>query len=114
MRAPRFCAGVTAAFSAYAIVERHGAAAHVVDLFGYRNAIGDLLDLLLPALRDEGAASASLAFLGDPGTRRLLTARGFSPREQGPVLLFDAESDDVAAELARPERWYLTDADDDV
>lgn len=99
---------------AYAIVEHRERAAHIVDLFGERDVVGNLLDLLLPALRRRGATSASFAFLGGARTRSLLAAHGFSPREQGPALLFDASTAEITESLATPDRWYLTEADDDV
>lgn len=99
--------------SAYAVVQRQGPTAHVRDIFGHRAALGALLDLLLPRLRKEGAHSASLMFLGPRSIQEMFRLRGFSPRENERIAFFDTASATLTRQLADPDRWYLTDADDD-
>lgn len=112
VRAATLC-GPGGELRSYAIVERRGTAAHILDLFGKHEALGELLEELLPALRADGASSASFAFLGPAAVRELLAAHGFSPRQPGPALFFDANPDALARTMTDKERWYVTDADDD-
>lgn len=103
---------------AYAIIERELStrAAHVRDVFGHKDALEPLLDMLLPSLWSRGAISVSVRFLGAPAFERLIAARGFEPR--GPARTVIVQVGDAAgAERERLEdasRWHLFDVDEDV
>lgn len=105
--------GEARVLAAYAVVETQGTTAHIRDLFGDKASLGPLLDLLLPRLRADGASSASFMCLASAEIGELLRSRGFSPREQERVLFYDSASAELARTLANPERWYVTDLDDD-
>ncbi len=101
---------------AYAVVEVEPAsgAAHLRDLFGHHADLGALVDLLLPALRRRGAASASVRFLGAPLVRDLLIRRGFVVRGEGRTVVVQPEAQVAAgAAMASAERWHLFDVDED-
>jgi hypothetical protein len=102
---------------AYAVIERTGDTAHLRDLFGHRADVADLLDRLVPALYRRGAASMSIRYLGAPWLVDVLAARGFAPRDSSRMIAYGvAERTDpaVAAQLADPAAWHLTDADEDI
>lgn len=60
---------------------------------------------------DRGCASVAVDFLGPEATQSRLAAAGFLDRGEQPVYAVLPEE---VATFASPERWYLTDADDDV
>ena len=107
------------AVHAYAVVQRQGGSAYLRDLFGRLEAIGPLLDLLLPALRDQGCTSVSIGYLGAPHLVDLLLSRKFEYRHSNRTVIvacgngIDAEPGGLADAVVDPERWYLTDADED-
>ncbi|MCA9679867.1 MAG: hypothetical protein H6709_04340 [Kofleriaceae bacterium] len=101
---------------AYAIIEHVGDAAHIRDLFGERDAIGTLLDLLPAALYPSGAVAVSMRYLGAPWLVEALEARGFSRRPGGRTVAVgvgDAADAATRAVLTDVGAWYLTDADED-
>jgi hypothetical protein len=101
---------------AYAVLDRSGDLARIRDLFGRREDVGHLLDLLLPALVFEGFASVSIRYLGSNGVLSLLTDRGFTAREVTCPIVYDVAADSGLDRdaLRSPERWHLTDADEDI
>jgi hypothetical protein len=103
---------------AYALLDRDASSdvVHVRDVFGHPGAIGSLFDLLLPALRIEGARNVSVRFLGAPRVERILRERGFELREDARVVVVQVGAS-VASERAlfvAPENWHLFDVDEDV
>jgi len=103
------------ALVAYAVVERDGPIAQVRDLFGRdREAIGLLLDMLLPRLRGAGAEAAWFSALGPRWLEGLLVKRGFVQRESRSVVIDWGRSPPEAPQtLLDATRWYLTEADED-
>lgn len=104
---------------AYAVIHRQGRAAYLRDLFGCFDALGPLLDLLLPALRVKRATSVSIDFLGARRMVDLLLSRNFEYRHSDRTIIVDAgtslarEDASQASQIKDVERWYLTDADED-
>jgi hypothetical protein len=104
---------------AYAVVQHHGGSAYLRDLFGRFEALGPLLDLLLPALRDQRCTSVSIGYLGGPRLIDLLLSRKFEYRHSDRAVIVAAgngvatEASGLADMVEDPERWYLTDADED-
>jgi hypothetical protein len=105
----------TGALVAYAAVERDGVIASLRDLFGRdADAIGLLLDMLLPRLRRAGAEAAWFSVLGPRWLEGLLIKRGFVPREDRCVVVdWPASAAAPPSELLDQARWYLTEADED-
>lgn len=107
------------ALHAYAVVQRQGRAAYLRDLFGRFDALGPLLDLLLPALRVKRCTSVSVDYLGARRTVDLLLSRGFEYRHSDRTIIVAAgssiagETGGLARTIEDAERWYLTDADED-
>lgn len=105
------------ALAAYAVVERDAitGAAHLRDVFGYKAALGPLLDLLVPALWRSRAHSVSIRLLGAPYLVTALVDRGFEPRPEQRTVVVQVGR---AGEAARPrlenrEAWHLLDLDED-
>jgi hypothetical protein len=102
---------------AYAVIDHLDRVAYVQDLFGTREAVVWLLDLLVPALYPRGATAASMRYLGAPWLVEALEARGWVSRQnfQRQVFVGAAASVDAEARalLGASEHWYLTDADED-
>lgn len=104
---------------AYAVLHRQGRAAYLRDLFGCFDALGPLLDLLLPALRVKRATSVSIDFLGARRMIDLLLSRSFEYRHSDRAIIVDAGNSltrngaSQEALIKDVERWYLTDADED-
>jgi hypothetical protein len=104
---------------AYAVLHRQGRAAYLRDVFGCFDALGPLLDLLLPALRVKRATSVSIDFLGARRMVDLLLSRNFEYRHSDRAIIIDVGNsltrDDAiqASTLKDVERWFLTDADED-
>lgn len=101
---------------AYVVVEHVAGVAHLRDLFGVREALGYLLDLLVPALYPRRAVSLSVRYLGAPSLVETLESRGFVARHSDRLITIgvteglDAER---RAALTTGTRWHLTDADED-
>jgi hypothetical protein len=103
-----------AELAAYAVVEREGPIAQLRDLFGRdADAIGLLLDILLPRLRREGAEAAWFSYLGPSWLDSVLRNRGFVPRESRCVVIDAGRTPSPPPDLFDPTRWYLTEADED-
>lgn len=104
------------AIQAYAVVLREAEFARIRDLFGVREHLGSLLDLLVPALLLRGVVSASVRFLGHRDVEALLLDRGFAARETSWPVVYDCAPGGVpsAADLGDKNRWHLTDADEDI
>jgi hypothetical protein len=102
---------------AYAIVDHIERVAYVRDLFGTREAVMWLLDLLVPALYPRGATAVSMRYLGARWLVEALAARGWVQRQnlQRQVFVGAAASVDATtlASLTDSEHWHLTDADED-
>lgn len=101
---------------AYAVIERDGVAAHVRDLFGHREDLGALLDLLIPALYGRGAASVSMRYLGPRWLIDLLEGRGFVRRVSDRLVAVgvkDGLDPEVRDAVTSADRWYVTDVDED-
>jgi len=99
---------------AYAIVGgRPGDMAHVHDLFGPLDAIGDLLTLLVPSLTLAGHTAVSMRYLGDPRMAELLIAHGMSPRDADRKVIACLPARCTDAALRDAATWYLTDLDED-
>jgi hypothetical protein len=101
---------------AYAMIETDPAtrAAHVLDLFGHHDAFEPLLDLLLPSLWRQGAASASVRFLGSPRVGTLLARRGFVPRGEGRTVVVQVgDRAPEGVDPTDPDSWHLFDVDED-
>jgi hypothetical protein len=105
------------ALRAYAIVGgERGDLAHVHDVFGSLEAIGELLTLLVPALTTRGHTAVSLRFLGDPRVPRMLVEdHNFAKRDaQRCVIVSAGASCPIDPAIVRdPAAWYLTDLDED-
>lgn len=104
------------ALAAYAVVRREQGEAELVELFGRDLvAIDTLLAQLVPALYRRGHTSVSFRYLGHPRMLEVLARHFFSLREArrlvitsfAPSFPFDTK---IAAD---PNRWYLTDLDED-
>lgn len=101
---------------AYAVIELDGELAIVRDLFGTRDGVLALLDLLVPAIYPRGAATLSMRYLGAPWLTEALAARGWVERQNDRLITVgvaervDAET---RAALTTAARWHLTDADED-
>lgn len=108
--------GAARRLRAYAVVQRHGSAAFLRDVFGHVADLAPLLDLLLPRLWAQGATSASMQFLGARRVVDLLAAHGFKPRHDARVIVAEAGAarGDLAPLVENPETWHLTDADEDI
>lgn len=105
------------ALRAYAIVERaDDGSAHIKDLFGRRDDVVALLELLPALVYRTGALNLSMRFLGAAWLADALAARGFSARQSDRLIVVDTAAALPAATAARvraPEAWYLTDFDED-
>ncbi len=99
-----------AAPRAYAVIERDGDVAHVRDLFGVREDVGALLDLLVPALYGRGYVSISMRYLGPRWLVEALESRGFVPRVSGRQVSFGVRD---GLDPQPFGDWYVTDADED-
>jgi hypothetical protein len=103
---------------AYALVERDDeGGAHLKDLFGHRADMVGLLDLLPGLVYRTGATALSMRYLGAGWLKDALLERGFSERESKRMIavgIADGLEDGVKDALRRPERWHLTDFDEDV
>jgi hypothetical protein len=99
---------------AYAVIETLGDVAHVRDLFGRSASFDGLLARLLPALSSEGATSVSLRCLA-PRLTPILTRHEFRlrPNEERSVVIA-ASPGAPAGWFSGPERFYLTDGDEDI
>jgi hypothetical protein len=101
---------------AYAVVEDVDGVAHLRDLFGLREAVGWLLDLLVPALYPRGIVSLSVRYLGAPWLVEALESRGFVARHSERLItvgVTDRLDAEARAALTTAARWHLTDADED-
>ncbi len=101
---------------AYAVIEQDDDTAHVRDVFGHPDAVGTLLDLLVPALYPRGAASVSVRYLGAPWLVEALEARGFVRRPGERMIAVgvgDALPPEERAAVTDVARWHLTDLDED-
>ena len=90
---------------AYAVIDHVDRVAYVRDLFGTREAVTWLLDLLVPALYPRGATAVSMRYLGAPWLVEALEARGWVQRQ--------AARQVISTGMFAAEQWYLTDADED-
>lgn len=100
---------------AYAVLREEGEGVRIADLYGAGlPELDALLRLLLPALHDEGHASALFQFLGAPAVPAVLARHGFTRRPGGRMVAL-AIGDRLAGEpaIADPACWYLTDLDED-
>ncbi len=105
------------ATAAYAILEWEAAtgAAHLRDVFGKKEALAPLIDLLVPALWRREAASVSVSFLGASYFAEILRARGFEPRAERRTVIVQVGTK-MSSEreyLENPGRWHLFDVDED-
>jgi hypothetical protein len=101
---------------AYAVIEQLDGVAHVRDLFGRRESIGALLDLLIPALYPRGASSISVRYLGAPWLIAELESRGWVSRDSARLITIgvrDGLGAEAQAALTDAARWHLTDFDED-
>lgn len=101
---------------AYVVVENVDGVAHLRDLFGVREAVGWLLDLLVPALYPRGAVSLSVRYLGAPWLVEALESRGFVARHSERLItvgVTDRLDPERRAAITTAARWHLTDADED-
>lgn len=98
------------ALRAYAVVERRGGVAHVRDLFGHRDALQPLLELLALRMLVEGATSLSLRLLADATLVDMLRASGFETRSDERSIIVDAGS---ALHAGALPSFHLTDFDED-
>ena len=90
-------------------------AAHVRDLFGHLDNLGNLVDALAPLAYRAGASSLSVRYLGAPAVERLFVDRGFTVREgTRSVVLDTGPALAEGAIVADPSRWHLCDVDEDV
>jgi hypothetical protein len=104
------------ALRAYAIVGGgRGDLAHVHDMFGTIDALGDLLLLLVPSLTARGHTAVSIRFLGDPRIPQLLAEHNFAKRDaQRCVIVSAGASCPIDPAVVRdPASWFLTDLDED-
>ena len=103
------------ALRAYAVVTRRDGVAHLSDFLAASDPeLEALLALLVPMLRAQGCASASVRFLGTARVRQLLERSGFRLRDADRTVVIDAGGDPaLAAVIADVENHYLTDADED-
>ncbi len=102
---------------AYAVVQEEDRTVHIRDLLGAsEQEIGTLIDQLVLRLSGKDLDAVSIRFLGTPWIRRALLDRGFVPRQgsRSVILQVGDEAGPEAAALHDPQRWYLTDADEDV
>jgi hypothetical protein len=110
------CARDGGAPRAYALIEQIDDVAHVRDIFGHHDAVGTLLDLLVPALYPRGAASLSIRYLGAPWLVEALESRGFVRRPGERMIAVGVSerlSTDEKAAIADVAQWHLTDLDED-
>jgi hypothetical protein len=99
---------------AYALVERHDdGVAHLKDLFGHRSDMVGLLDLLPGLVYRTGATALSMRYLGAGWLKDALLERGFAERESTRMIAVGA-TESVKHAVMQPERWHLTDFDEDV
>lgn len=99
---------------AYAVVKMAGTIVHCHDLFGFKSHFGPLLDLLSGDLYRAGISSIALSYFGAEDVARTLRSRGFSAR--GPErAICVGFADDCMREggWLDPERWHVTEADQD-
>jgi hypothetical protein len=99
-----------------AILQKEAGVALIADFLAVDDeALGALLDRLLPALRRRGFESAMTFFLGPPWIDAVLRAHGFVLRDSAKFVAVGAGSGlSVPAEdLTRVTDWYLTEADRD-
>lgn len=102
---------------AYAVLQmdRDEGRVHLRDLFGGELAL--LLQRLAPALRRRGFEAMSARFLGAGAVVRTLLACGFRLRDAERAVVIRPSGptggSSTEAALLNPERWYLTDADED-
>ena len=79
--------------------------------------LDNLLGRLIPALRRKDCSSISFSFLGNEQVIQLLRWHGFTYREDETdklVVVHTARQEAAtAAALLDPERWYLTEFDED-
>ncbi len=98
---------------AYAAVAPENGALAVRDFFGPPEALGPLFDRLASWARGEGAQSLALRFFGDARVTDALRAAGFQARDSSRAVIVDPLSAGDRR-LGDPQRWYLTDADEDI
>jgi hypothetical protein len=100
---------------AYAIVQHdpETGVADIRDVFGHADALGPLLDLLLPALWLRDVPSVSVRFVGAPRVVALLRARGFDLRENGRSVLLMIGNDEDGERLMDARRWHVFNVDED-
>ena len=99
-----------------AILQKETGVALIADFLAIDDdALGALLDLLMPALRRRGFESAMTFFLGPMRIEAVLRAHGFVLRESAKFVAVGAgEGLSVAPEaLTKVTDWYLTEADRD-
>lgn len=105
------------ALHAYALVERDvpAGAVHIRDVFGYKAALGPLLDLLLPGAWWSGAHSLSIRLLGAPYLASVLVERGFErrPEQRTVVMQVGRSHEALRARLEDVDAWHLLDLDED-
>jgi len=103
------------ALRAYAVVTRRDGVAHLSDFLAASDPeLEALFALLVPVLRSQGCASASVRFLGTARVRSLLERSGFRFRDADRTVVTDAGEDPArAAVIADVENHYLTEADED-
>ncbi len=101
---------------AYAVIERDGDNAYVKDLFGHKDDVLGLLDLLPTALYRAGVHSVSMRYLGASWLSDGLAARGFEPRQADRMIAVAAGEGlpaHLRARVVDPGAWHLTDFDED-
>jgi len=108
--------GPGAKLRAYAVVDQFDGIAHVRDVFGPVDDLDPLLALLVRDLRDRGATSASLSYLGSSDVVGQLEAQDFHRRDTHRRIFVGAGvglSDAERALALSPGSWYLTEFDED-
>lgn len=101
---------------AYAVIEQIEGVAYLRDLFGRREVIGALLDLLVPALYPRGASSISVRYLGAPWLVAELESRGWVARDSARLVTIGVRDGLPAEEqeaLTTAASWHITDFDED-
>jgi hypothetical protein len=107
------CARRSGLLRAYAVVEVEKDVAHLRDAFGTDwPAVANLLVRLEPELRELRARSITCNALDASPLSSLLVRIGYIARESTRKVIARAAAED-AAQVAGPDGWHLTDADED-
>jgi hypothetical protein len=107
---------LTNEIAAYAAIQQEGEVAHVRDLFGHVGELSPLLRLLSFMLMKQGASSISLRLQAPPAVLSVLDELGFRERAdlRSVVVGVGKPAESLAASIYDLNRWYITEADEDV